>query len=132
MQTFRNIMLVGFGGFIGSVLRYLASEWTHHIFKTNSFPVGTAIINVTGCLIIGLLGGWAEHVQSFTPNARLFLFLGLLGGFTTFSAFGYETMTLLRDKELFSAFVNVGIHLLLGFGAVLLGLNCSKLLCSQP
>lgn len=126
MQTLRNIMLVGFGGFIGSVLRYLVSEWTRHMFGTNSFPVGTATVNITGCLIIGLLGGWAEPLQAFNPHARLFLFLGLLGGFTTFSAFGHETMTLLRDKELLLASANVSMNLLLGFGAVLLGFSCSR------
>jgi len=127
MQTFQNIIFVGFGGFIGSVLRYLASGWVHHIFKTSSFPVGTAIVNITGCLVIGLLGGWVENLQTFNPHARLFLFLGLLGGFTTFSTFGYETIALLRDKELAMAFVNVAMQLLLGFGAVLIGFNCSKL-----
>ena len=121
-------MLVGFGGFIGSVLRYLASGWMHHIFKTDSFPVGTAMVNITGCLAIGLLGGWTEHLQTFSPHTRLFLFIGLLGGFTTFSSFGYETMALLRDEELFLAFVNVAMHLLLGFAAVLIGFNCSKIL----
>jgi len=128
MQTFQNIMLVGFGGFIGSVLRYLASGWMHQMFRTDSFPVGTATVNITGCLVIGLLGGWADHFQALNPHTRLFLFLGLLGGFTTFSTFGYETMALLRDKELFLAFVNVFVQLLLGFGAVLLGYNFSRIL----
>lgn len=128
MQTFQNIMLVGFGGFIGSVLRYLVSGWMHHIFRTDSFPVGTAIVNITGCFVIGQLGGWADHFQALNHHTRLFLFLGLLGGFTTFSAFGYETMALLRDKELFLAFVNVSVHLLLGFGALFLGYNCSRIL----
>jgi len=128
MQKLQNIIFVGFGGFIGSVLRYLVSGWIHHIFNTDSFPIGTAIVNIIGCLIIGLLGGWAEHLQAFNSHTRLFLFLGLLGGFTTFSAFGYETIALLRDKEILLTFVNVGMHLLLGFGAVLLGFNCSKLL----
>lgn len=128
MQTFQNIMLVGFGGFIGSVLRYLVSGWMHNMFKADSFPVGTAIVNITGCLVIGLLGGWADHLQALNPHTRLFLFLGLLGGFTTFSAFGYETMALLRDRELFLAFVTVSVNLLLGFGAVFLGYNCSRIL----
>jgi len=128
MENFLNIMMVGFGGFIGCVLRYLVSGWINHIFKMNSFPIGTVIVNITGCLIIGVLGGWAGHLQAFSPHTRLFVFLGLLGGFTTFSAFGYETMALLRDQELFFAFVNVGMHLSFGFGAVLLGFKCSKLL----
>ena len=128
MQTFQNIMMVGFGGFIGSVLRYLASGWTNNMFKTASFPIGTAAVNITGCLIIGFLGGWADNSQAISPHVRLFLFLGILGGFTTFSAFGYETVTLMRNKELFMAFLNVSVHLLLGFGAVLLGYYCSRIL----
>lgn len=128
MLTFQKILLVGLGGFIGSVLRYLASGFVHSTFKATSFPVGTALVNLTGCLIIGLLGGWTQQLQSFNPNARLFLFLGLLGAFTTFSAFGYETMALVRDGELLLAFANVGTHLLLGCGAVFLGLYCSNLL----
>ncbi len=132
MQTLRNIMLVGSGGFVGSALRYLASGWIQHVVKTELIPVGTAVVNVTGCLVIGLLGGWAEHSQAFSPNTRLFLFVGLLGGFTTFSTFGYETISLLRDKAILSSFVYIGVHLVLGLGAVLLGLYCSKLLCSQP
>ena len=128
MQTFQNIMLVGCGGFIGSVLRYLVSGCMYHLFKTASFPIGTVIVNITGCLAIGLLGGWADHFQALNPHTRLFLFLGLLGGFTTYSSFGYETMALMRDRELFLAFVSVSAHLLLGFGAVILGYNCSRLL----
>ncbi|MCP4676706.1 MAG: fluoride efflux transporter CrcB [Deltaproteobacteria bacterium] len=128
MQTFQNIMLVGSGGFIGSVLRYLVSVLMQQSFKTDSFPAGTAVVNVTGCLVIGLLGGWAENGQALGPQTRLFLFLGLLGGFTTFSTFGYETVALLRDKAVFLAFINVIIQLSLGFGAVLLGYNCWKML----
>ncbi len=128
MQTFQNIMLVGSGGFIGSALRYLVSVWMHHIFKTDSFPVGTAVVNITGCLVIGLLGGFAENIQALGPHTRLFLFLGLLGGFTTFSTFGYETVALLREKAIFLAFANIAIQLLLGFGAVLIGYTCSKML----
>ena len=131
MQTFRNIMLVGFGGFAGSILRYLMSGLVGHIFKINPFPLGTAVVNITGCFVIGLLGGLAEHLQAFSPYSRLFLFLGLLGGFTTFSTFSYETVALLRDRELFIAFGNVGVHLLLGLAAVWLGLSCSKLLWGQ-
>ena len=128
MQTFQNILLVGFGGFIGSVFRYLVSGLMHNIFRTDLFPLGTVTVNIIGCLVIGLLGGWADHLQALSSHIRLFLFLGLLGGFTTFSAFGYETMAMLRDREFLFAFVNVSVHLLFGFGAVLLGYNFSRIL----
>ncbi len=128
MQNLQNVIMVGLGGFLGSILRYLVAGWTHSLFKTDLFPIGTLMVNIIGCLVIGLLGGWADQFQALHPHARLLLFLGLLGGFTTFSAFGYETMALLRDKEIFLGFINISLHLLLGLGAVLLGYNCSKLL----
>ena len=127
MHTVQNIVLVGCGGFIGSVFRYLTSGWLEVIFKDAWFPIGTATVNITGCFLIGLLGGWADHLQASNPNVRLFLFLGLLGGFTTYSAFGYETVALMRNKEHLLAFLNVSVHLLLGFGAVLVGYSCSRL-----
>ncbi len=128
MQTFQNIILVGLGGFTGSILRYLTSLGCIHIFKVGSFPIGTAMVNIIGCLIIGVLGGLGEHFQTISPNARLFLMVGLLGGFTTFSSFSYETMTLVRNGENLLAFSNVFIQLLLGFGGVLLGYHCSRYL----
>lgn len=127
MQTLQNVLLVGLGGFIGSVLRYSVSGWSQRLFEGSSFPLGTATVNVIGCLIIGLLGGLAEHLPVIGPQTRLFLFIGLLGGFTTFSTFGYETMSLVRDNQLPMAFANVGAQLVLGFGAVVLGFNCSRL-----
>ncbi|OQY01446.1 MAG: hypothetical protein B6I26_03720 [Desulfobacteraceae bacterium 4572_130] len=125
---FQNIMLVGFGGFIGSISRYLVVTWVQDVFKTNSFPFGTLIVNIIGCFVIGIAGGWAQNFQGISSDTRLFLFLGILGGFTTFSAFGYETITLIYNKNLFFAFINVFMHLVFGFGAVLLGFNFSKIL----
>lgn len=123
----RNILIVGLGGFIGSVLRYLVSGWLQKLAETSIFPYGTLGVNVLGCLVIGLLGGWAENVELFGPSVRLFLLLGLLGGFTTFSTFGYETVALLRDRETVIALGYVGSHLLLGLAAVALGYGLSNL-----
>jgi len=123
MQVLKNIVLVGMGGFVGSVLRYLISGWAQGWMKNAVFPVGTATVNILGCMVIGLLGGLAESSQMFSPQLRLFLFLGLLGGFTTFSTFGYETMALVRDGEMLLAFANVAIQLIFGFAAVMLGYN---------
>jgi CrcB protein len=121
------MLMVGLGGFTGSVLRYLVSGWIQRLSGSALFPYGTLGVNVLGCLIIGLLGGWADNAELFSPAARLFLLVGLLGGFTTFSTFGYETMALLRDKELGSALAYVGLHLVVGFAAVAFGYGLSTL-----
>jgi CrcB protein len=123
----RNILIVGLGGFIGSVLRYLLSGWIQKLAGSGTFPYGTLGVNVAGCLLIGLLGGLADNAELFSANARLFLLLGLLGGFTTFSTFGYETVALLRDREMVAGLSYVGLHLLLGLTAVALGYGLSNL-----
>jgi len=123
----RNIIMVGLGGFTGSVFRYLISGWIQKLSDSPFFPYGTLGVNVLGCLLIGLLGGWADNAELFSPSGRLLLIVGLLGGFTTFSTFSYETMALLRDKELWAASAYVGLHLILGFTAVALGYGLSNL-----
>jgi len=122
----RNILIVAFGGSIGAVLRYLISGWVQNFFNAGSFPAGTAVVNILGCLLIGLLGGWTENFHTFGMHMRLFLFLGVLGGFTTFSTFGYETMALLRDGQMLSALANIGINLFFGLTAVWLGYGLSS------
>ncbi len=119
--------MVGLGGFVGSVLRYLVSGWMQRLSGSSFFPYGTLSVNVLGCLFIGLLSGWAENAELFGPSVRLFLLLGLLGGFTTFSTFGNETVILLRDRETLTALGYVGSHLVLGLGAVALGYTLSNL-----
>ena len=123
----RNIIMVGLGGFAGSVFRYLASGWIQKLSDSPFFPYGTLGVNVVGCLLIGLLGGWVDNADLFTPPVRLFLLVGLLGGFTTYSTFGYETVALLRDRQMLAAMGYVGLHLILGFGAVALGYGLSTL-----
>jgi CrcB protein len=122
-----QIVIVGLGGCIGSILRYLVSGWVQGLTGSSTFGYGTLSVNVVGCLAIGLLGGWADNAGLLGPSARLFLLVGVLGGFTTFSTFGYETMALLRDKAIFGVLLYVGLHLLLGFGAVALGYGLSTL-----
>ncbi|MFM8229890.1 MAG: fluoride efflux transporter CrcB [Chthoniobacterales bacterium] len=94
-----NLLLVGLGGFAGAVTRYLLGGWILHHASATKFPWSTFAVNVLGCLVIGLLSGVAERFDAIGPHARLFLFTGLLGGFTTFSAFGFETFFLLRRGE---------------------------------
>jgi CrcB protein len=108
--------LVGIGGFAGAVLRFAASGWVHQVLPTSRFPVGTLAVNVAGCLAIGFLGGLAEVRHLFSPELRLLLFLGLLGGFTTFSTLAFETLTLARSEHWPLAVGNVVAHLVLGLG----------------
>lgn len=123
----RNILLVGAGGFVGSALRYLMSGWLQRLSPEGRFPVGTLGVNVLGCFLIGLLGGLAENIEAFSPNVRLLLFLGVLGGFTTFSTFGYETMALARDGQFPAAAMNVVLHVVAGLAAVWVGYNLTTL-----
>jgi CrcB protein len=117
----QTIVLVGLGGFIGSVLRYLASGLVQQISQSATFPYGTLAVNLIGCFVIGLLSQLADDRGVFSGEARAFVFIGVLGGFTTFSSFGNETMNLARDGEMLPAFANVSVHFVLGLGAVWLG-----------
>ncbi|MEA1972221.1 MAG: fluoride efflux transporter CrcB [Candidatus Cloacimonadota bacterium] len=131
MIHLKNIIFVGLGGFVGSILRYLMTNWIIQISGVKLFPIGTSFVNILGCLMIGILGGWYEHMQFFTPHIRLFLMVGLLGGFTTFSSFGYETMNLVRDKELLLAFTNFAVQIIIGFSSVLIGIRISALIANH-
>jgi fluoride exporter len=123
-----NLLLVGFGGFIGSILRYLTSGFVQQISRSIDFPYGTLFVNVLGCFVIGFLSQLAEERGVFTNQSRLFVVTGLLGGFTTFSAFGNETLNLVRDSQMMNAFANVGANVILGLFAVWLGHTLSYLI----
>lgn len=116
-----NVLLVGIGGFVGSVLRYLLSGWVHDWTGREDFPVGTLAVNLIGCLTIGLLAELAEARGVFTPEMRALVFIGVLGGFTTYSSFANETINLYRDGENYLARVNVIVHIVCGLGAVWAG-----------
>lgn len=113
-----KIFLAGLGGFIGSVLRYVATgafqDWT----KSIAFPYGTLAVNLIGCFLIGFLSQLADARGVFNAESRTLIFIGVLGGFTTFSAFGSETMNLWRDGENLLAGANIAAHVVLGLGAV--------------
>ena len=116
-----RIVLVGVGSFVGGVLRYGLSTWVHRVLDNPWFPYGTLAVNVLGCLVIGFLAGLAETRTAFTSEARLFLFVGILGGFTTFSSFALETFSLARDTQNVAALINIGLQLILGLLAVWVG-----------
>jgi CrcB protein len=121
MQALRPILLAGLGGFIGSAGRYLIGGWVHSLVPLTTFPIGTLFVNASGCFLIGLLGGLIEVRQIFGPDLRVFLLIGVLGGFTTFSSFAYETLALTRDAEFARALFNIAAQMILGLGAAWLG-----------
>ncbi|HEX8833282.1 MAG TPA: fluoride efflux transporter CrcB [Abditibacteriaceae bacterium] len=126
----REILLVGMGGFIGSVLRFKIGSLALHSFGPR-LPIGTLIVNLVGCFIIGYLTGLIEKRNLLNPEIRLLLITGFLGGFTTFSAFGLDTLSLLRRARLPMALLNVGVSVLGGLFMVWLGLKVAGALSSK-
>ncbi len=116
-----KLLLIGVGGFCGSVARYLASGFVQDLSRTISFPWGTFAVNVLGCLLIGFLSQLAEGRGFLTEATRSLLIVGFLGGFTTFSAFGNETFNLLREGQPLLSFGNAAGQLLACLAAVWLG-----------
>ena len=122
----KEALLVGAGGFLGSIMRYGLGRWAAAMAPGFPIPAGTLLVNVAGCFVIGLLFRLAEAQQ--WPGAwRWFLFTGILGGFTTFSAFGLETFNLLRAGQTGPALLNIAAQLLLGLGAVWAGYALGRL-----
>jgi CrcB protein len=117
----KHILLIGLGGGLGALGRAKLSGLVLHHTATN-FPLGTLVVNVVGCFIGGILSGLIERHGWFSPDTRVFLFTGLLGGFTTFSAFGVETMSRFRQGDLATALSYVGLSVLCGLLAVWLGI----------
>ncbi|MGB4398053.1 MAG: fluoride efflux transporter CrcB [Daejeonella sp.] len=120
----RLILLVGLGSFIGGVSRYLIS-----LFIVNrgliAFPYGTLTVNIVGCFLIGIVYGITERV-GMTNEWRLFLATGILGGFTTFSAFSYESISLLRDGQSGAAFLYVICSVVFGLLATWAGMSAAS------
>lgn len=115
-----KVLLVGIGGLLGSIARYLISGYVQD--RTGEiFPVGTLAVNVIGCFVIGGLSELAEARAFLSPEARALIVVGVLGGFTTFSTFGNETVNLLRDGEWGFAMLNLLTHTVLAIGAVWVG-----------
>ena len=126
------MLLVGLGGCAGAVARYLLGGWVLHYALSAKFPWSTFTVNVLGCLIIGMLSGLAEKFDWFSPPLRLLLITGLLGGFTTFSAFGLETVFLLRRGEVWIAALYALTSVVLCVAAVWLGMRTMELVIRNP
>ena len=122
----KQVLLVGLGGLIGSIGRYKLGGAILHETTTWRFPLSTFAVNVIGCFVIGVLAALAEHRDFFSADTRLFLFTGVLGGFTTFSAFGYEGVFLIRRGEFGIAALYAIASVLCGLAAVWLGFKIAS------
>lgn len=123
-----KVLILSLGGVVGVLLRYFTGGAVHKV-AGSGFPYGTLVINLAGCLIIGLLWGVFERFE-LSSNLRLFLFIGVLGSFTTFSSFGLETFNLMRDNELRLGLYNMLITNVFGLGLVYAGYLGSRALIS--
>lgn len=116
-----ELFLIGAGGFIGAILRFGVSNIVQYWLKNYSFPYSTLLVNLLGCLLIGSLSELIESRGVISPEYRLFLFVGLLGAFTTYSTFGNESLNLLMNGKNPLFLANIGLHIILGLCAVWLG-----------
>ena len=128
MPPLINILFAAIGGALGSALRYLIGGWVQIASRSLDFPYGTLTVNLAGCFAIGFLAALAETRGLFTSEARVFVFIGILGGFTTFSWFGNDTLNLSRDGEAVNALVNIGANVILGLVLVWLGRTVAYLI----
>jgi CrcB protein len=117
----KEILLVGLGGGVGSILRHLVAVCSGRIFPA-SFPAGTFLVNILGCFIIGLLIGLGGYRQALSANCRLLLATGFCGGFTTFSTFSAESLRLFESGHTLSGILYVAVSILTGIAAVWLGI----------
>jgi CrcB protein len=110
---------VAVGGALGSVARHGVNRWVHHEWPLFRFPAATLVVNVVGCALIGILAALvATERLPMRASWRQFVFVGILGGFTTFSTFGLDTMTLVRSGAMSDALLNIALHVVIGLGMV--------------
>ena|SRR6476661_3516673 len=124
---FTNVLLVGLGGAVGSIGRYLCQRWVNDYYQ-HSFPLATFLVNITGCLLIGVLFALGERGNVLSQSTRLLLITGFCGGYTTFSTFAFENMNLLRTSDHLYFLLYAFGSLVLGIAAVYAGNLLIKLL----
>jgi CrcB protein len=115
-----KILYVGIGGFIGASLRYIITVNSTKWFGSH-LPYGTLIVNIAGGLLIGLIMELCVSTNFISPNLKLFLTTGIMGGLTTFSTFSYETIILFQESKYYLGVLNTSLNLFLSFGGVVTG-----------
>jgi CrcB protein len=123
----QRLIFIGLAGFAGTLMRYWLSEWAARRFG-ETFPTGTLVVNLIGCFLVGLLFSLMFDRYLVSPTVRTVILIGLLGGFTTFSSFGLQTFTLLRDGEMGLALFNIAISNVGGLLMVWVGYSLAKIL----
>jgi len=122
-----KILIIFFGGGLGAVSRFLTSLFAVKLFGS-AFPVGTIIVNLCGCFLIGLINGFAEHREFISPNFRFFFITGFLGALTTFSTFGFESLNFFLNNMNRLAIINIAINNIAGLGLVFVGLWLGRII----
>lgn len=125
MIMFKAMIIAGFGGFIGTCLRFLTGKFAHYLC-TSAFPWGTFAVNIVGSFVIGIFFGMAEKTHLISPSMNVFLITGFCGGFTTFSSFSDDMYLLLQQRHWLYFGLYVGLSLLLGLLLVWLGRSLVK------
>lgn len=121
----KNLIIVGVGGGIGSALRYLLQETLHKQIE-NFEPYGTFVVNILGCLLLGLLAGFAEQEKLVNTSMNLLLISGFCGGFTTFSTFAHQGHTLFLSSKPMQAILYIGLSVVVGLIAAYFGYKLTK------
>lgn len=116
-----NLLFIGVGGFLGAIMRYTLSDFVQNSSRVSNFPLGTLVVNLIGCLLIGALAQLAEIRDIFTPETSSLIFLGFLGAFTTFSTFSSDSFNLMREGNNLFFYLNIGASVIFGLFAVWLG-----------
>jgi CrcB protein len=115
-----KLLMIALGGAVGSLLRYGIAGLVQRL-TGGTFPAGTLAVNIIGCLAIGIVGGWLTGPYILRDEYRVLILVGLLGSFTTFSTFGWETLELLNEHQFLRAGANVLLHNGLGLAGVWIG-----------
>jgi fluoride exporter len=121
----KTLIIIGIGGGLGSVLRYLTTILVNKYIQSN-FPCATFVTNILGCLLIGLFFGYLEKHNAISQELKFFLITGLCGGYTTFSTFSNENIQLLQNNQLLLAFLYIGLSIFVGLMATWFGLTIAK------
>jgi len=126
-----NVFIVGLGGIVGAISRYLIEDFVKYISGGVIFPYGTLTVNLIGCLIIGILFALIDSFSLLGIKARLFFITGILGALTTFSSFGWDTFNLLNHGYHFIGVLNILVEVIFGFLAVWVGYVIVKVISSS-
>lgn len=122
-----NFIMVGLGGFIGAILRYGLSGLMHRVLGSN-FPYGTLAVNVLGSFALGLFLTLSSTRLAISDEWKSFIAVGILGAFTTFSTFSFETIALLQERLLMQAFLNIGLNVILALASVWAGMALARII----